>query len=348
MVKVLVTGGSGFIAVHIIDLLFQKGYDVVTTVRSESKAEFLKTKFAGKPLETAIVPDISVEGAFDEVVKTPGIVYVLHTASPFHFKTTHANPLPTSNYLDLINPAVTGTTSIIKAIGASAPAVKHVVVTSSFASIMDRKHLDSSTTFTEESWNPDTVEDAKTDIVVAYCASKVLAEKAAWQTVKDLGSPFALTTVCPPIVYGPVAHQLTSFSEINTSNNFMVQLLNGEWKDAIPSEFGSPIWIEVRDVAKAHVLALEKKAAKGQRLFTTAGYYSNQKIAKIVYDNFPEKRHLLPNPEAAGEKSTADLFKFNNEKTKQILGFEWTPLEKTIKDLAQSLIDLESKLNKAS
>ncbi|KKF96842.1 putative uncharacterized oxidoreductase [Ceratocystis platani] len=340
MVKVLVTGGSGFIAVHIIDLLFQKGYDVVTTVRSESKAEFLKTKFAGKPLETAIVPDISVEGAFDEVVKTPGIVYVLHTASPFHFKTT--------NHLELINPAVTGTTSILKAIGASAPAVKHVVVTSSFASIMDRKHLDSSMTFTEESWNPDTVEDAKTDVVVAYCVSKVLAEKAAWQTVKDLGSPFALTTVCPPMVYGPVSHQLTSFSEINTSNTFMVQLLNGEWKDAIPSQLSTPIWIDVRDVAKAHVLALEKEAAKGQRLFTTAGYYSNHDIAKIFYDNFPEKRHLLPNLEAIGKKSTGDVFKFNNEKTKQILGFEWTPLENTIKELAQSLIDLESKLNKTS
>lgn len=31
------------------------------------------------------MPDIAKEGAFDEVVKTPGLTAVLHTASPFHF-----------------------------------------------------------------------------------------------------------------------------------------------------------------------------------------------------------------------------------------------------------------------
>ncbi|KAL5611987.1 hypothetical protein BROUX41_000450 [Berkeleyomyces rouxiae] len=337
MVKVLVTGGSGFIAVHTIDLLFKKGYEVITTVRSESKAAYLKEKFSGHPLETAIVPDIAIEGAFDEVAKTPGIVYVLHTASPFHFNA--------ASYLDLINPAVIGTTSILKALAASAPSVKHVVVTSSFASIMDRKHLDSSTTFTEESWNPDTEEDAKANMVVAYCASKVLAEKAAWKTVKDLGSPFALTTVCPPMVYGPVAHQLTSLNEVNTSNEFMVQLLSGAWKDTIPSEYGAYIWVDVRDVAKAHVLALEKEEAKGQRLLTTAGYYSWREVVDIVYKNFPEKRDKLPTSETPGGEMATNKFHYNNDRTKAILGFDWTPLETTIKDLAKSLIELESETN---
>ncbi|KKA28881.1 hypothetical protein TD95_000252 [Thielaviopsis punctulata] len=338
MTKVLVTGGSGFIAVHILDLLLNKGYEVITTVRSESKAEFLKAKFPGKPLETAIVPDIAVEGAFDEVSKTPGIAYVLHTASPFHFKSTDP--------MDLINPAVIGTTSILKALAANAPSVKQVVVTSSFASIVDVSKLDGKTTYTEASWNPDKLEDAFKDAGRAYRTSKVLAEKAAWKTVEELGAPFALTTVCPPMVFGPVAHDLQTFAEINTSNGFMVKLLAGEWREHIPELTGAYSWVDVRDVARAHVLALEKPAAKGQRLFTIKGLYSWREIIKIVYDNFPEKREKLPSLDAPGGDLPDDPYKFNNDKTKEILGMEWVELETTIKDLAQSLIDLEAKIGK--
>lgn len=58
-------------------------------MRSQDKAQKIHDAHSdlGKDkLETAIVPDIAKEGAFDEVVKTPGIDVVLHTASPFHFK----------------------------------------------------------------------------------------------------------------------------------------------------------------------------------------------------------------------------------------------------------------------
>lgn len=89
MTKVLLTGGSGFIAAHTLEQLLEKDYSVVTTVRSEEKAQKIRGAHteqveAGK-LEVLIVPDIAQEGAFDDVVKTPGIDVVLHTASPFHF-----------------------------------------------------------------------------------------------------------------------------------------------------------------------------------------------------------------------------------------------------------------------
>lgn len=90
MVNVLLTGGNGFIAVHIISILLDRGHSVTTTVRAEGKTTFLRNKFAtavgGGQLKFAIVEDITVSGAFDEVFKNNNFDAVLHTSSPFVFK----------------------------------------------------------------------------------------------------------------------------------------------------------------------------------------------------------------------------------------------------------------------
>jgi nucleoside-diphosphate-sugar epimerase len=87
--QVLLTGGNGFIAVHILELLLQHGHIVTTTVRSESKTTYLRQKFseavASGQLKFAIVKDITSAGAFNEVVKSNSFDTVLHTSSPFVF-----------------------------------------------------------------------------------------------------------------------------------------------------------------------------------------------------------------------------------------------------------------------
>ncbi|KUI58655.1 NADPH-dependent methylglyoxal reductase GRE2 [Cytospora mali] len=340
MTKVLLTGGSGFIAAHILELLLANGHQVVTTVRSQDKAQGIHKAHSslGKDrLETVIVPDIAQPGAFDEVVKTPGIEVVLHTASPFHFNVTDPQK-------DLIDPAVIGTTGILKAIAKSAPGVKRVVVTSSFAAIIDAaKATDPNTTFTEKSWNPVTIDDIHRDAPTAYRASKKLAEKAAWDFVNDKsnGVKFDLVTVNPPMVFGPVVHHLASLSSINTSNERLVALVQGKWKadDTIP-ETGVSHWVDVRDVAKAHVLAFEKPELAGHRLFTTAGFFSNKAIVDTVRKNFPELKDKLPSEEAKGGDYAPEdkVFKYDNSETTRLLGFEWRPLDKTVVDTVNSLL----------
>lgn len=62
MTRTLLTGGSGFIAAHILDALLKRGHSVVTTVRSRQKAEQIATSHPGvskKNLDFVIVPDIS-------------------------------------------------------------------------------------------------------------------------------------------------------------------------------------------------------------------------------------------------------------------------------------------------
>lgn len=70
---VLVTGANGWIASHVVDQLLQAGFTVRGTSRDASKAEWLQDyvaeKYGSGKFEVAVVPDMSVEGAFDDAVK---------------------------------------------------------------------------------------------------------------------------------------------------------------------------------------------------------------------------------------------------------------------------------------
>lgn len=235
-----------------------------------------------------------------------------------------------------------GTTGILKAIAKSAPTVKRVVVTSSFAAILDSSKVsDPNTTFTEKSWNPVKISEIHENPGVAYRASKTLAEKAAWDFVKEGGAKFDLVTVNPPIVFGPVVHHLASLDSINTSNERLVRLVQGKWKseNTLP-DTGVFVWVDVRDVAEAHVDAFEKPALGGHRLFTTAGYFSNKTLLEIVRKNFPELEDKLPAEDVkGGELPPKDkLFMIDNSETTKALGVQWRPLETAIVDTVKSLL----------
>lgn len=88
---------------------------------------------------------------------------------------------------DLLDPAIIGTTGILKAIKKNAPTVKKVVVTSSFASMInvDKGLSWTDHTYSEADWNPITPEGALTSSANGYRASKTFAEKAAWKFVEE-------------------------------------------------------------------------------------------------------------------------------------------------------------------
>ncbi|KAI0384621.1 NAD(P)-binding protein [Hypomontagnella monticulosa] len=339
MPKVLLTGGSGFIAAHVLDILLKKGYEVVTTVRSEAKASQIRTKYPGAKLSVAIVPDIAAPNAFDDVIaNAPGLDYVQHTASPFHFKWTDART-------ELLDPAINGTNSVLTAIAKHAPSVKRVIVTSSFAAIISEADLSNpAKTFSEADWNPSTYEDGiKGPPPTSYRVSKKYAEKAAWDFVEKEKPGFDVATICPPMVFGPVAHHLDSLSGINTSNARFVDLIQGKWKSEIPAS-GVFLWVDVRDVALAHVRAMEIPEAGGQRFFTTAGYYTNPTIARAVRAAFPALADKLPDESTSLAKG-ADIpeegtYKYDNTRASKVLGIEWIGLEKSAEDTVKSLLEI--------
>ncbi|KAG8963473.1 methylglyoxal reductase (NADPH-dependent) gre2, partial [Tulasnella sp. 419] len=214
MTRVLVTGGNGFIAIHVIEQPLARGHSVVTTVRSGEKTKYLHEKFSkyGENLKFSIVPDMAVSGAFDDTIKSYQFDAVLHTSSPFTFNIKDPKT-------DLLDPAIQGTQSILHSVKNFGPSVRRVVVTSSFASVVDLSQGDRpGYVYTENDWNPDTYDAALTNPIDGYYGSKTFAERAAWKFLEHEKPHFALTTLLPPMVYGPPTQELTNVDKLNTSN----------------------------------------------------------------------------------------------------------------------------------
>lgn len=257
----------------------------------------------------------------------------------------------------MLDPAVIGTTGILKSIKKSAPTVKQVVITSSFAAIINPStgywpgHV-----YSEEDWNPITVQEALENPVNGYRASKTFAEKAAWEFVEKEKPNFTISTINPPMVYGPIVsfenihgrhsvtdrikiHALESLDNMNTSNQRILAAAQGKYKDEIPPS-GVHLWVDVRDVAEAHVAAMEKPEAANKRFFVTAGYFSNKEMCQIIKKNFPELKDLPSDttpggdyPEGAPGKG---LYGYNNKRSIDILGLNYKTFEQSIVDTVKS------------
>ncbi|KAF7521459.1 hypothetical protein G7054_g12432 [Neopestalotiopsis clavispora] len=337
---VLVTGASGFIGTNIVAEFLKAGYHVRGTVRSESSARTAREahpEYDARYLSFSIVPDIVKKGAFDEAVK--GVDGVIHSASPF----VVGDGL--DNERDLLIPAIEGTKNILESVKNNAPNVKRVVITSSFASIADlSKGKWPEHTYTEADWNPETYGGAaQADVATAYCASKALAERAAWDFMEQERPNFSLTTICPPMVWGPIAHRVTSMDALPTSPKEFYQVMNGSLSE--PPQTNIFPFVDVRDVALAHLRGYEVAGAAGQRFFTTGGRYSWQLICDILREKIPALRDLVP----IGNPNTglgAEVYKVNASKAERVLNMQFRDLEQVVVDAANSLIQLRDSFTK--
>ena len=153
------------------------------------------------------------DDAFDEAVK--GVDAIQHTASPFHFNVTDPQ--------ELINPAVAGTTSVLKSALKTGSSVKRVIVLSSCAAVQT-SGLSEPKVFTEADWNEAAIKEVETkgkdaSPIDAYMASKTLAERAAWNWYEKNKSSVSwdLVTLQPPYVFGPIIHECKGLESLNTS-----------------------------------------------------------------------------------------------------------------------------------
>ncbi|KAA8908888.1 hypothetical protein TRICI_004701 [Trichomonascus ciferrii] len=343
MGKVLLTGASGFVAAEVLKQLVERGHEVVATVRTEEKAEWIKQHHPNAKIEIKIVSDIQAEDAFDEVLQDNGIVSVIHTASPFF----RAKDDPVK---ELLNPAVKGTTNVLKAIKKFAPQVKHVVVTSSFAAIIHCYNEPSpEILYTEETWNQVTWDEAVSNLRWSYRGSKTFAEKALWEFIEKEKPNFQATTVNPPSVFGPCLQKVNKPDQLNTSNKIIYDLLHSKAGDTTRPEGGYNLWVDNRDVALAHVLAIEKTdVSAGKRWFMTPGYYHPQDVLDIINENFPELKGKL----AVGQKIDhtereetyeKELSKVDNSKTARETGIIYHNFKDTIVDTVSSLLQLDKQ-----
>lgn len=132
-------------------------------------------------------------------------------------------------------------------------------------------------------------------------------------------------------------HYLNSLDALNTSNQRVRNLITGQCKNEIP-DTGTFIWVDVRDLALAHVKAMELPDAANKRFFVTAGYFSNKEICEIIRKHFPEYKNELPAPEVkGGDYPEAGVYKYDNSRSIKVLGLKYRTLEESIVDTVKSL-----------
>jgi nucleoside-diphosphate-sugar epimerase len=148
---------------------------------------------------------------------------------------------------ELYQPALNGTVSVLEAVKKYNPSVKRIVITSSFASNVDvTKGLRPGYVYTESDWNPMTKEEAQAaGPVAAYLVSKEIAERAAFDFVEREKPNFSVATLTPPMVYGPIAHEVDKLESLNTSSADFYRLFNGTSKEVPDTEFWA--YVDVRD-----------------------------------------------------------------------------------------------------
>ncbi|KZT02568.1 NAD-P-binding protein [Laetiporus sulphureus 93-53] len=325
--KVLVTGANGFIAMWVVRTLLHAGYSVRGTVRSEGKAKHPRQVFAsyGNKLEIVIVEDITKEGAFDEAVK--GVDAIAHLASPFHFKSDDPD--------ELIVPAVKGTTRILESALAYGTTVKRVVVTSSVASVMQQQ--DTPRTFSELDWNDAAVNEVRekgrgASPAAKYRASKTLAERAAWEFVeKDKGAiGWDLVVLNPPYVFGPVIQEVGAPEALNGSMlDWFDSVLKGSLDAKQLSTIGWP-WIDVRDLANAHLLALQKEAAGGERIIVSEGVSMWQDFVNAARKY---GANISEGDTSYNIKTATHHVMYDTSKAARLLGIKYRSIEESTKDI---------------
>jgi nucleoside-diphosphate-sugar epimerase len=150
--------------------------------------------------------------------------------------------------------------------------------------------------------------------------------------------------VNPPLVLSPIVHHLASLDALNTSNQRIRDLISSAAKQRCPPT-GNYLFVDVRDLAQAHVLAAEKEEAAGKRFFTVSSHFSNKEIAEIIGQEFPQFRDRLPTGEALkpGGYPADGLYGFDNSRAREILGLTFRPLRESIVDAVRSLLAVEAK-----
>jgi dihydroflavonol-4-reductase len=331
MEKVLVTGATGYIGLHCVQQLLSQGYAVNGSVRSPERKEevFEALQKHNTPTENLnlFTFNLTEDDGWDEGME--GCDYLLHVASPI--------ALENHNEDFFVKPAVAGVKRAFKY--AKKHNVKKVVLTSSVAAIFDT--LEEKTDYDETDWS-----DPENPSISHYAKSKTLAEKAAWDFVDNEDNAFELAVINPALVIGP-----SLSGDLGESNKAIAMVTTGKMPVAVPLQFG---YVDVRDVAAAHLLAMQNSNSNGERFALAEKDLWYKDVAKVLRDNGFDKAPTFNVPVWLA-KILANFSKElkvtlpylgrvrsvkNTSKAKDILGWNPRPAEESIIDIAEQIKEM--------
>jgi len=337
---VLVTGATGYVAGWIVKRLLEEGVTVHATVRNPADA----AKLAHLNRLAAELPgtihyfkaDLLDQGAYAQAMR--GCAIVFHTASPF--KLDIADPQK-----DLVDPAVLGTRNVLQTANRT-DSVRRVVLTSSCAAIYgDCADVEDTAgkVLTEDVWNT-----SSSLSHVPYSYSKTVAERAAWDIVKQQDR-WDLVVVNPSLVLGPGLNPEAT----SESFNLLRQLGDGRMKSGMP-DIGCGA-VDVRDVAEAHLRAAYLPGARGRHIIS--GHDTSlpglAEMLRLKYAAYPVPRRILPKwllwlVAPLADKNTTRKFiarnvgytwRADNSKSRRELKMSYRPLQLTLQEMFQQMVD---------
>jgi len=332
---ILVTGASGFVALHTIIQLLQQGYNVRATLRTlsrEAEVREITAKHVQANDRLEILPgNLEQDSGWSEAMR--GVESVLHIASPFPL-------LDPKNENELIVPAVEGTQRVLRA--AHDENIKRVVIVSSVAAV-SAGHNGEDRTFDENDWS--VIEKN----IGAYAKSKTLAEREAWKFINgaENTNKMEMVAINPPLILGPLPNK-----DLATSAEMISTLMLGQVPGVARMKVGI---VDVRDVASALILAMTTPEAAGNRFICPAGTVWLKEIADTLHKKYAARGYKIHTTQfpvflvrllALFDKKIArvadDLnwdFEFSDEKIKRILKWNPRPAEEAILAMAESLIE---------
>lgn len=311
MEKVLVTGASGYIALHCIVELLKNGYGVRGSLRDMSRdnevAEAVKQKVSNINLSFCNLDLMNDEG-WDNAAKDCD--YILHLASPFVLKAPNDEN-------ELISPAEQGTLRVMKT--AKKNSIKKIVLISSMATVAysdKNKNI-----YNENDWSNINLD------IGAYRKSKTIAEKVAWEFIENHPSnDLKLTTILPGFVFGPTLNN----DKDSTSVNMMKKIMNGE-NEGLPEYLSVA---DVRDIAKLMVRSISSRESDGRRLLATSPKsFHISKISQILNKNGYE----IPSYESMKIETAEGGYNSDISPVLSIFDWKQTSLEETVIDMAKKI-----------
>jgi dihydroflavonol-4-reductase len=224
--KVLVTGANGHLGTNLVGALLAGGHIVRGSVRSLAdpvRTLHLRALGPVELVEADLDQPATLRAAMD------GMDAVIHTAAVYALYAPGQEAA-------IVRASVEGIDAAMRC--ARDAGVKRIVVTSSSATLPLRRSGDP----------PADEQDWANDLRVPYLRAKTEGERRAWVLADELG--LDLATVLPGAFGGP------GFVRNTPTIDFIEAIMKGALQLGAP-----PInypWVDVRDVARAHLLVLEK------------------------------------------------------------------------------------------
>ncbi|AAZ10745.1 NAD dependent epimerase/dehydratase family, putative [Trypanosoma equiperdum] len=331
---VLIVGGVGYVSSHVVNKALEAGYSVrITGSGALTPQQQAALSSVGRDHEQRLSifeADMTNTNSLRDALR--GCKYVIHCGCPV-----------SSTDKDTVEFHLSAVQALFNAIRqAGKSTVKRVVIHGAASSVFHVTDPEPpSGAFDESCWNSVATNDTDP---IPY--ARIYFEKEAWRLKQMLG--VELVVILPSITIGPsrteeVSDAMKRIQHLATASSYFPYAPNLHWN-----------FVDVRDVAEAHVRALECQEVKDQRVIVSGGCFSFAEIGKLIRNEYP---HLTPPTRTANTLMTLIIGATHSQvsirflwrtlgvrkcldtrKATTELGMKFTPMQETLRASIEQMI----------